>query len=235
MVCWNGQWFADGDVLEKYCHFRGNVPIDVYFKEMMNKVEPFYKLAFLAKPYASILKHTWMKSIAKTEIYGTLWWKEHDVEERITAYYGNRELLEKLPDTWDEFEIVIPSKKVTSDEVITLNHGYDESKDFASLTLDDLKNAAAFRGGECLATEVKDMYTPIRWRSARGNEFEMSPNLVLRGGHWCLEELPWPWDYDTEAKINPFFAQVWEPLHDAGEHNVYGPEIFEQFKEKVTE
>ncbi|MBO5955304.1 MAG: NAD(P)-dependent oxidoreductase, partial [Clostridia bacterium] len=83
-----------------------------------------------------------------------------------------------------------------------------------------------------LATEIVDMYTPVKWVSARGNEFEMSPNLVLRGGHWCPEELPWPWDYDTEARINPFFAQVWDRKD---ENNVYGPEIFDNFREKVTE
>ena len=100
------------------------------------------------------------------------------------------------------------------------------------LTLEDLQKAAEFRGGKCLATEIVDMYTPVKWVSARGNEFEMSPNLVLKGGHWCPAELPWPWNYDEEARLNPFFAQVWDRQ---GENNVYGPEIFDNFKEKVTE
>ncbi|MBR0113431.1 MAG: NAD(P)-dependent oxidoreductase, partial [Clostridia bacterium] len=106
-------------------------------------------------------------------------------------------------------------------------------------TLDDLKKAAQFRGGECLATEeeYKDFYTPIKWKSARGNEFMMSPNLVLRGGHWCPEEFPtncegkkFYWDYDHEAEINPFFAQVWYPLHDKSENFVYDESIFRGFE-----
>lgn len=116
-----------------------------------------------------------------------------------------------------------------------LDHGYDESKDFGSLTLEDLRQAAAFRGGQCLAEEIPDMYTPILWKSARGNTFLMSANLVLRGGHWCPQELPWPWDYDAEAKLNPFFAQVWYALHDSREDNRCGPEIFDCFEEMVTE
>jgi nucleoside-diphosphate-sugar epimerase len=231
----HGQWYYDGDILEQYCHFRANTPIKDYFKAMMNQVESFYKLAFLAKPWAPILKNAWMKKIAKTEEYGTLWWAEHNIPERMSAYYGSLEQYNKLPRSWKEFDIIIPSKSKTSDEVILLDHGYDESKPFESLTVDDLQKAAAFRGGECLAEDIADMYTPIKWRSARGNEFEMSPNLVLRGGHWCPQELPWPWDYDIEAKLNPFFAQVWSPLHDKEEHNVYGAEIFDNFKEKVTE
>ena len=79
------------------------------------------------------------------------------------------------------------------------------------------------------------MYTPIRWRSAAGNEFAMSANLVLRGGHWCPQELPWPWDYAAEARRNPFFAQVWDPLHDAAEQDTYGPEIFDVMKEQIRE
>ena len=100
-------------------------------------------------------------------------------------------------------------------------------------SLDDLKKAAEFRGGQCLADKIVDMYTPVLWRSARGHEFMMSPNLVLKGGHWCHEELPWPWDYDTEAKLNPFFAQVWYPLHPESQNYVYGADIFNDFKEKA--
>lgn len=231
----HGQWYYDSDVLEHYCHFRANVPVKAYFKSMMGKVEFYYRLAFLAKPWAPLLKKFWMKSIAETPVYGTLWWAEHNVPERMAAYYGGMEEYRKIPDNWEEFPLVVPDKQVTSPEVKLLDHGYDESKPFEDLTLEDLRRAAAFRGGQCLAQELPDLYTPIPWRSARGREFLMSANLVLRGGHWCPEELPWPWDYDTEAKLNPFFAQVWYALHDPAESNYYGPEIFDDFKERVTE
>ena len=231
----HGQWYCDADILENYCHFRGNVPIREYFAGMKKKLDSFYKLAFLGRPYAPILKHLWMKSIANAETHGTLWWAKHNVQERMTAYFGTKEAFEQLPKKWKEFPVVIPSKKTDSSEVLRLDHGYDESKEFETLTLEDLQKAAAFRGGECLATEVPDMYTPILWRSARGNEFMMSANLVLRGGHWCPQELPWPWDYDTEARINPFFAQVWYPLHSKEEQNFYGSDIFDGFEERVTE
>ena len=231
----HGQWYYDGDKLEEYCHFRANVPIKEYFKEMMNHVSPIYKMAFLAKPFAPILKILWMKKIAKVENYGTLWWIKNEIHDRITSFYGSITEYKSLPEKWEDFEIIIPSKKSTSDEVIILDHGYDETKPFDSLDINDLKKAAEFRGGECLATEIVDMYTPVKWRSARGNEFEMSPNLILKGGHWCPEELPWPWDYDTEAKINPFFAQVWYPLHSKDENNFYSSKIFDNFKERVEE
>ncbi|MBR5290898.1 MAG: NAD(P)-dependent oxidoreductase [Erysipelotrichaceae bacterium] len=229
----HGQWYVDSNALEEICHFRANIPVKEYFKEMMNHVEPFYKLAFLGRPYAPILKHTWMKSIAQTKTYGTLWWVQQNVEERMSAYFGSMEEYCQIPKNWKDFKLTIPSKKAESEEVIVLNHGYDETKPFDQLTLEDLRKAAEFRGGQCLASEIVDMYTPVLWKSARGNEFMMSPNLVLKGGHWCPEELPWPWDYDTEAKLNPFFAQVWYPLHNQNQMHVYGSEIFDNFKEKV--
>lgn len=231
----HGQWFLDGDELEKYCHFRANVPVEEYARSMVKRVEFYYRLAFLGRPWAPLLKQLWMRSIARTENYGTQWWAEHNVPERMNAYYGDMEQYRKLPTRWEDFPLLSLSKKTDSPEVRVLDHGYDESKPFEALTLEDLRKAAAFRGGDCLAEALPDMYTPIPWRSARGNEFEMSANLVLRGGHWCPQELPWPWDYDTEAKLNPFFAQVWYPLHSREEHNVYGPEIFDCFPEKVTE
>ncbi|MBQ2905916.1 MAG: NAD(P)-dependent oxidoreductase, partial [Peptococcaceae bacterium] len=132
----HGQWYYDGDLLEQYCHFRANIPVKDYFKNMMNQVESFYKLAFLGKPWAPLLKHTWMKKIAQTEEYGTLWWAEHNVPERMSAYYGSLEQFNKLPRSWKEFDIIIPSKKTSSNEVVLLNHGYDESKPFDTLTIE---------------------------------------------------------------------------------------------------
>ena len=32
---------------------------------------------------------------------------------------------------------------------------------------------------------------------------------------------PPPWNYDEEARRNPFFAQVWYPNHDPSENNFY--------------
>ena len=60
----------------------------------------------------------------------------------------------------------------------------------------------------------------------------MSPNLVLKGGHWCPECLPMPWKYDEIAKVNPFFAQVWYAHHSPDENNVYDEDIYFGYNEK---
>ena len=89
-----------------------------------------------------------------------------------------------------------------------------------------MKQAAAFRGGECLSESMTkgDMATKLKWKCGYcGAEFEASPALILLGGHWCPEcYIPQKaWDYDAIAKTNPFFAQVWYPSHSKDENNRY--------------
>lgn len=221
----HGQWYADSDKLEELLHFRHNVPIRQYFKELGNKVPKYFKLAKLAKFIPGIVKKVGMKPLTDKPVYGTMGWFRDNNEDRISAYFGSREEWAKIG-TWKDFKIVKPTS-----EVSLLDHGYDESKPTSELDIEDMKKAAAFRGGECLSeTMVKgDLFTPLKWKCAHGHEFEMTPNLVLKGGHWCPEELPMPWNYDAEAKVNPFFAQVWYPLHSKDENNFYDKTIYREF------
>ena len=220
----HGQWYTDADELEKYLRFRYNVPLKDYFRKLSSKVPVLYKFSAVA-PY-EILKKTLMNDIAKTPLYGTRAWIDNGIKDRITAYYGSYEKYDSIG-TWDDFEVVIPDKN----EMCYLDHGYDESKDFHSLKISDMKKAAEFRGGKCLSKRMgADMYTPIKWKCACGHEFQMSPNLVLRGGHWCPECLPMPWKYDLIAKVNPFFAQVWYSHHSPDEDNVYDDSIYFGFE-----
>ena len=54
---------------------------------------------------------------------------------------------------------------------------------------------------------------PIEWKCAFGHTFRATPNTVLRGGHWCPECLRHEWQYAEIARKNPFYAQVWTPIH----------------------
>ena len=103
-----------------------------------------------------------------------------------------------------------------------------------------MRQAAAFRGGKCISKKMTkgDWDTQLEWQDANGNTFKASPRLILLGGHWSPFDMPYPyafepkekqvpWHWDRIAKQNPFFAQLWLPLHDANEDNVYGPEVFE--------
>ena len=143
---------------------------------------------------------------------GTYWMFENNEENWIKAFFGSREQQKEIKAFDDGYDLHHPSEEETY-----LDHGYDESKGLENLTLDDLKKAAEFRGGECLAEEVPDIYTPIKWKCADGHEFMMSVNAVLHGGHWCPECLKDSWKPGQIAKKSKFFNQVWEPIHDPGD------------------
>lgn len=216
----HGQWYTDADELEKYLHFRNNVPVKEYFNRLA-KNTPFYFKLSGAVP-KSIIKKYMMRPIAYSPKFGTQAWIDNGMRDRVTAYYGSYEKYNAIG-TWKNFDIVIPDKY----DMSYLDHGYDETKPFDELTIDDMRKAAQFRGGECLADELgADMYSPIKWKCSCGHEFEMSPNLVLKGGHWCPDCLPMPWNYDEIAKNNPFFAQVWYAHHDKSESEVYDENIY---------
>jgi hypothetical protein len=160
-----------------------------------------------------------MKQMAEQHRNGTVYWYKNRCLQRITAFYKDYETYESIPD-WDA-----DLPKIDPDpDWKRLDHGYDESK--ARLDLTDLQRAAAFRGGDCLSSEWDgDMYTTLEWRCAFGHEFEGKPNTILKAGHWCPVCVAPPWNYDEEARRNPFFAQVWYPYHDPEEDNFYPEDL----------
>lgn len=211
----HGFWYTDSDALEDILHFRANIPVDDYFKQMASQLPTYFKLAPLAPP---VLIRALMKHYANTPGMGTLnWLKRSDMEGRVRAFFGSRKAWEEIPD-WNAFNREEPSR-----EPHYFDHGYDESKPESELDLNDMKQAARFRGGECLSGEMKpgDLDTPLRWRCCMGHEFTLRPRSVLLGGHWCAECLPAPWRYDAEARRNPFLAQVWYAAHERDADEIY--------------
>lgn len=213
----HGQWYSDSDELEKYLHFRSG-SLEEFVKEMEINAPKSSKIAKYLPNW--FLKNLVFKKEAEKP-FGTLHWIKHNDSNRITSFFGSKEKWEAIPD-WDHFKFIEASR-----EPKLLDHGYDESKPKSELGLEDMKGAAEFRGGKCCSEKMEngDLKTKLKWECAFGHQFEASPTLVLLGGHWCPECFPTPWNYDEEAKKNPFFAQVWYPLHDKDQHYVYDESI----------
>lgn len=216
----HGQWYEDSDVLENYLHFRENLPVKDYFRRMSRQVPWFYHLAALCPSF--VFKMV-LRPLANAEKWGTQWWIKNNIEDRIVAYYGSREKWESIK-PWKEQDLTPPSKTP-----LHLNHGFDETKSRDEWTIEDMQQAAAFRGGKCLSESMVkgDWRTPLEWECQFGHRFKASPALVLLGGHWCPECLPAPWNYGEIAKGNPFFAQVWHPLHHDEPSRLYPESILQ--------
>ena len=132
-------------------------------------------------------------------------------------------------------KIIKFDKDNSAAEQFKLDHGYDESKPESELDIEDMKQAAKFRGGECLSDSMTkgDMATKLKWKCGHcGAEFEASPALILLGGHWCPECcMPAPWHFDELAKHIPFFAQVWYDTHDPSENCYYDADCYKDILE----
>lgn len=224
----HGHYYLDSDKLENYVHFQRDSMeyyYDCYIKDLgatapMAKV--MCKVPGGEKLMATVMGNMFNK-LADGE-HGTKHFIDCDMEDRIEAYWGSRKAWEALPENYNDFNHFFDW-----DKKIVLDHGYDESKPESELTLDDMKKAAEFRGGECLSTNMKkgDWSTQLEFKCAFGHTFKASPRLVLEGGHWCDECERKSWNYGQRAKVDPFFAQVWKPLHEDNEIREYPKEVSE--------
>lgn len=224
----HGMWYLDGDRLEDILHFRANVPVREYFRQMAkSRALPWgIRLSartHIAKLFPHIIKAA-LFLLTRTPGYGTGWWVKHGERQRISAYYGSLEEYRRIP-CWRDTDLSHNSGKA-----VVLSHGYDESKPMDEFAIEDMRRAAAFRGGKCLSGEMKkgDWDSPLAWQCAEGHRFEATPRAVLLGGHWCPDcfpnpyrdaERPVPWQWDRLSKKDPFLAQLWNPLHHGGNEN----------------
>lgn len=198
----HGCWYLDSDLLNDIIPFRGNVPVDEYFRETVKKAPWWVKLAPLAP--APVIKKM-MKKVALTKDEGTLdWIRRTDCEDKIEAFFGSRQDRDRIPG-WDKIDLSRPSESPH-----LLSHGYDETKPCCELGLEDMRHAAAFRGGKCLSAGMGPgaLDIPLEWECAFGHRFSATPRTILKGGHWCPDCLPAPWRYEEEALRNPFIAQI---------------------------
>lgn len=237
----HGMWYLDSDELDHILHFRANIPVKQYFAQMArSKSLPWLMRVAATTRIARFFPHVIklaMKRLAFHSLHGTQTWIRHNHSLRIAAYYGSLEQYRSIPD-WKHTDL-----SHNTLHPVLLDHGYDERKPMDEFTLDDMCRAAAFRGGKCLSSEmtVGDWDTPLKWQCAEGHTFHASPRIVLLGGHWCPDCFPYPypdepqdkrrpWHWDAEARRNPFFAQLWTPLHGADEDNIYDEHIFDNWE-----
>ena len=213
----HGQYYLDSDKLNDILDFRSDSMqyyYDAYLKGLgatatISRI--MTKLPGGQKLIGNAMKKRFIK-LARTE-HGTVNFIENNREDHIAAFWGSKKAWDAIPPINDMAHFK------DWDTVVHIDHGYDETKSESELTIEDVQGAARFRGGKCLSdsTAQGDWTTKLKFRCAFGHEFDASPRLVLEGGHWCPVCERESWNYQNRAKADPFFAQVWNPLHDADE------------------
>lgn len=225
----HGQYYTDADLLDQYLHFRC-IPAQQYWAGVSGEIQRMMQNPMIAAmmPKADAMRAHNL-DIAKKRM-GSVWMKENRETDWINAFFGSEAEMDK--------ERPLELRHAPEEPETYLDHGYDEEKGIAALSVDELQKAAAFRGGSYDGGAMMDIYTPQPWRCAFGHSFTMSPNAVLHGGHWCPECLRKSWNYPAIARKNPFYAQVWDPQHSPDEtyeipilHSAY--DITAQLKAKL--
>ena len=219
----HGLWFADGALDDMFGYRRDTV--EEFWNAMGKKFRAFKAARLLPSSVIGLFVFRRLLGDANSPMK---WLKNGDVA-RVTAAFGGMEEARAVASDWKNFKVE-NAKAYGSEEEKPLEafkdkmlgHGYDESKQLSELDIDDIQNAAAFRGGKCLSKEVgATVHTKLLWQCSEGHTFSASLFTVLKGGHWCPFCQPQPWAYDKLAKKSPFYAQVWYDSHSPEEDFVY--------------
>ena len=215
----HGHFYLDADKLENFLHFRQNIALKPYFEQLSAKAPFFVKLGRFVT--SGIIKY-FMKRLAYTKGEGTLDWIQNNNKPKIKAFFGSMEEYKQIPSRWEDYKFI----NLNMDNPKLLDHGYDTNKPESEIDIEDVKNAAKFRGGELLSDKMEkgDLTTKLKWKCGYcKNEFDASPCLILLGGFWCPKcYIPEEkWDYDNIARTCPFFGQLWYNDHPKDENNVY--------------
>lgn len=204
----HGQYYLDSDVLNDYLKFRSqdktyfyqqylkNLGLIVPLSRFINRLPEGQKLI------GALIRQSFTQHLDKPR--GPRYWFTHNKEDYIVPFFISK-------DHWAQIPPLQKFPHFTDwDTVIPISRGYDSSKPEVELTLDDVQQAAHFRGGKMHSTHMSkgDWTTKLDWSCAFGHHFKASPRLILEGGHWCPECERKSWNYHEIAKVNPFFAQV---------------------------
>jgi len=213
----HGHYYLDSDKLNDILEFRSD-SMEYFYDAYLKRLGGITVLAKIItaipggqKLMGSIIKKRFLKHALSD--HGTVRFIDKNMEGHIAAYWGSKEAWEAIP-PMEEF------RHFTDwDTVVHIDYGYDRNMPEKDMSIVDMKEAAKFRGGKCLSSDMDkgDWMHKLKFRCAFGHEFEASPRLVLEGGHWCPVCERESWNYYERAKCDPFFAQVWYPLHPKNE------------------
>lgn len=187
------QYFEDAHILDRYLHhWNGGQTLEDYYRQVWRSFHPSLRaVAWLNRrlpPFRRLVElatRLQLRSLALQK-GGTLRWIRENDRSMIAAFYGSVEEFLAIPG-WDTGMPDLDHGQ----EFRRLDHGYDESKN--GLAIEDLRKAAECRGGTLVSDHWDgDLCQQLAWQCKGGHHFSMSPNSVLRGGHWCQECLTFP-------------------------------------------
>lgn len=219
----HGVWFSDSYILEDFFNFRHDSIEDFWLR--MAQSLWYYKLGRIVPSF--LIKKLAIERLL-TNSNAPMNWIRLKKQGRIDAFWGSLEEFNKIPRDWKNVPLLAknrsPDGAIDYEDLkdeskaarFALDHGYDESKPDSELDIEDMKNAAVFRGGSVESRSMTKgaLFEKLDWKCRNGHTFSANPFTILKAGFWCpvcCEALPWA--FDKEAAHVPFYAQVWYDTH----------------------
>lgn len=212
----HGMYYLDSNKLNDMFHY---VHDDVsYIDECTDKYTKGFSGVLRAimkfAPIQALAKYIIKKQFRVLSLHehGPLSAVATDDKLNIAKFFINKE-------RWNKIDKIFVEPSIDYTKQIKIEHGYDDSKPDRDIDIDDVKAVERYRGGKLLSDYMQkgDLSTKLRFCCAEGHEFDASPRLILRGGYWCPKCEMHEWKPAYIADKNPFFAQVWDPLHSKAE------------------
>jgi hypothetical protein len=224
------QYYDDSHITDRYLHYQHDT-LETYTRGVAASM-PFHMraLAAAARRMPAVRRlvesraRALLETLAREHGNSPLNWYLTGNEARVQAFYGGAEAFEAIPDWGEPMPDLDPGAPWRR-----FDHGYDETKPI--LGLDDLQQAAEFRGGRCLADQwAGDPYTTLDWVCSKGHAFSARPYTVLGAGHWCpvcVED----WNGHERAAHDRHYAQSWYADHEEDERYDYSTASVEDIRD----
>lgn len=178
----HGLWFSDGDELEKLFSYQRESVSDCWRKIL--KTHSYYSLAWILP--AGLIRKAVIERLLGDNNAPRKWLENKD-EGKIKAYFGSKDNINCLEGGWDRYPVLakgrLPDGEINYDELrgdksakdakFYLDHGFDESKPECELDIEDMRDAAKFRGGRCISAVMKrgDLYKSSNGSAATDTGF----------------------------------------------------------------
>lgn len=163
----HGIWFTDSDELEEILKFRGGKSFEYWIKKIKSELPFYYSLTPMVPP---VFIKLFMKKVAHTPEYGTLWALKKGNEEKIRLFWGTKENHDNLPD-WKNWNYPKLEKDIKNNL-----KGKDKISNIEEKRIQRERNL-----NQELSTELKE------FTCEKGHRYLSSSFINIRGGHVCPE------------------------------------------------
>ena len=215
-------WFEDSGILNEYLHFQ-TMGVDEYVASVLDG-SPWYVTLANKPVMRNIARLRWVQMLIRKFLMqplafslrdSTMYWVQNDMQDRISAFFKDKQSWQAIPSAWDDI------RRPNYQDYRRLDHGYDESLGDSELDLSQMQRGGALQGREMhgLVDAGRRFIRAVGLAVLARTCIYHDPERRIEGRPLvpACEPSRNGWDYDQEARNNPFFAQVWYPNHDLTE------------------